>query len=208
MATWNEPPPPPAPTGINVFPANPEAVVCWKGNIPDQIINVDFFKFGYVDQVLTITGRYIPAVSATVSPDAPFEQQISVTTGVSTTDTDTKQFGASLGVAGSIGSIGLSISETIQHSTTWSQSTTVTNTFKLQSTKGMISGVWWQLVYDYTIDGTLAVWTNGRRDNQGHSFRSQIKKYGDRFIEAQFPAESVARFDVIAGELFKNSTKL
>lgn len=160
MSNWKTVPPP-VPTGINNFPSSPPAVQVSQVNLPDQTLGSPFEGGIFTDivnkltnQVLTVTGKWEKVVSCSASPATPFNQTDSVTTGTSTTDTTTKSFSASLGVAGSLLSISESMTESFSHTVTVSESKTISQEFQVTPKEGEISAIWWQMVYTFTITGT------------------------------------------------------
>ncbi len=189
IVTWNKIPAPPAPTGINQFPAAPPIIQVAQTKLPDQkkqLTDIIIIEQVHCDQILTVTAQWKKVLSCTASPSTPFNQTDSVTTGTSTTDTITKSFSASLGVAASLGSIGASMSETFSHSITMSKSKTISQQFSVTPTKEEISAIWWQLVYTYTIKGKVKLLMEGKASDET-PFTTTISNADETFISTVYP---------------------
>jgi hypothetical protein len=192
MSNWKPVPPPPAPTGINQFPATPPTVQVSQTSLPDQKEGIVKLFIGEIyndltGQILTVTGHWQKVVSFTASPTTPFSQTDSVTTGTSTTDTTTNSFSASLGVAGSLGSISASMTHTFSHSVTLSESKTISQEFQVIPKTGEVSAIWWQLVHTYTITGTSAAVVAGER-GPSQAFTKQLVSTAKTFVSSTYPA--------------------
>jgi hypothetical protein len=197
MSTWNPVPPPPAPTGINNFPSTPPVVKVSQVNLPDQTVDLHpGLEFGpklvnkLTNQVLTVTGKWEKVVSCTASPETPFNQTDSVTTGTSTTNTTTKSFSDSLGVAESFLSISASMTESFSHSVTVSESKTISQEFQVTPKEGEISAIWWQMVYTYTITGTSTI-VFGSQAFPSKSFTKELVNSAKTFVSTIYPASTV-----------------
>lgn len=195
MSNWKPVPAPPAPTGINQFPATPTTVQVFQTSLPDQkevLQKTTAFGELYNDltgQILTVTGHWQKVVSCTASPTTPFSQTDSVTTGTSTTDTTTNSFSTSLGVAGSLGSISASLTHTISHSITLSESKTISQEFLVTPKTGEVSAIWWLLVHTYTITGTsTAIWTANGHRWPSQAFTKKLVSTAKTFVSTTYPA--------------------
>lgn len=194
MSNWNPILQPPAPTQINQFPDVPLPVQVSQTNLKDQkkVINMGagmIYTKEFKDQVLTITCQWKKIVSATVTPETPFSQTVSVTTGTSTTDTTTQSFSESLGVGGKLASISASMTETFSHSITLSKSKTVSRDFQIKSTAGSVSAIWWQKVYTYTINGTIIRSIFGSK-GVSEPFTTKMEASESTFVSTQYPIDS------------------
>ncbi len=198
--TWTEVPPPPAPTAINDFPATPPRIQVARLELPNKVITqgpLDL-KISRLSQVLTVYGQWTKLVSGTATVDSPFSQSESYTTGTVTTDSTTKSFSVSLGVSGSLGSIGGSLSESFTHTVSLSESKTVTSTFNISPKSGSVSLIWWQLVHTFEIDFAELFEFGGKKLElqPGHV---RLVNRAQEYISTQFPAVSDALVEVDDG---------
>ncbi len=198
--TWTEVPPPPAPTAINDFPATPPRIQVARLELPNEMVSKEplGLTISRLSQVLTVYGQWTKLVSGTATVDSPFSQSESYTTGTVTTDSTTKSFSVSLGVSGSLGSIGGSLSESFTHTVSLSESKTVTSTFNISPKSGSVSLIWWQLVHTFEIDfAELVEFGDKKLELQpGHV---RLVNRAQEYISTQFPAVSDAQVEVTGG---------
>ncbi|WP_417449161.1 hypothetical protein [Kordiimonas sp.] len=153
MSNWTPLTPPPAPSGISIFPDTPEKQTLCSYGLLDKLS----FTYGFlVGLTVTVNAQWLKIVEGTSQPSSPFSQSVSVTRGTSTTNTDTHKFSASLGVADSLFSVGASISESISNTVTFSESVTDSITFTISNDTAPVSAVWWQLQYSFDLSGGIA----------------------------------------------------
>jgi hypothetical protein len=115
MSDWQELPPPPSPTGINLFPPNPPRVVAWSEQLP----NPDGRStpgWAYRNITLKIFEWWQPLFQVTATKDAPYQKTIEVVEGTEITDVTTTTVTKSLGLKiGGIVEIGTNISSVTSH---------------------------------------------------------------------------------------------
>lgn len=184
MCAWIDLPPPPSPTGISQFPANPTEVVLFQTRLPDrrillyglpyEIRNISpsvivNFLHGYTfnpiatyidcsNLTIKVIGRWEQLISGTATPHASFTHTKSVTSGTTLTDTVTSTFGLTLGVKPTPIEVGQSLSLAIGRSVALTQSETLSTAFSSSSKAGeRVSTTWWQKVIEYRLDGQLLV---------------------------------------------------
>lgn len=172
---WTPVPPPPAPTGINQWPAAPTPTLCWQGPLPNVGI-------GVTDLTLTVTGVYQLVLEATVSPNISFSKTITRVKGASFTVGTEEEFSASLGVGNDFVDIGAGLSRVTTHQTTLSASITEEWLYDLTSSSGQVSIAIWQLVYTYTITGVIDLGFQKLR------FTVTMVDDVDAFPQTQYPA--------------------
>lgn len=190
--TWRDVPLPPGPTGINLWPASPPATTCWTGNLPDQIYPAS----SLTARTLTVTGVYVPVLQATVSPNVSFSKTITYQVGASFTQGNSEAFSTTLGLsADDWGSISAGLTQTTSSSLTLSASTTLTYECDLKSDQGEVSVTIWQLVYTYTVSGTL----NFREMDGPMYLGGTVVSYSDTFSQWQYPSASTAAVRNAAG---------
>jgi hypothetical protein len=176
--SWTSVPVPPAPTGINEWPTSPPAVTCWEGALPDEGNNT------ITSQTLTVTGIYQSVLQATASPSFSINKTITYEKGASFTQETETEFGLSLGIqAADFATIGANLTQTTSYSTTLYASTTTSYDFILQSTSESVSVCVWQLVYTYTINGTINISGFG-----SSPFTYVMVDATDTFSSTQYPA--------------------
>ena len=149
---WPNIPSPPSPTGINQFPNAPSSVVVYNQSIPNQDAILK-----YTNLNLKIEAQWKLVVSATATPATPFSQSVSVTTGSSSTKTNTQEFSGSFGLISDFFSIGAKVSDTISESVTISVSDTVSEDFGISPKNETVTACWWQLYIKYTITGEYSI---------------------------------------------------
>ncbi len=192
IANWNDIPPPPSPHGINQFPGISRPFELSSKSIPDQtkiISPLILEKLIHKNQEIKVFAQWEKVVSCTASPATPFSQSVSITTGTAITDTQTKQYAASMGVSGDMGSISASITETFSHSVTFSTSTTVSDNFSVAPKSGQISVVWWQLTHIFVLTGTEEITLEGKILKSGH-YKSIVRNHLKTFVSTSFPKDA------------------
>ena len=147
-----------------------------------------------MSQTLIIGARWCKVVSCTASPSTPFSQQDSITTGTSSTKTNTESFSASLGVKADFGSIGASLSRTTSTSITFSEEEEITQTFNVEPKDGQATVIWWQLERKYIIRGIsqTIIKSSKNKDHAGpvKAFTTELVKRDKTFVATQYPVQS------------------
>lgn len=151
MTTWSAIAAPPAPPGFAKSPALPAMQPIFTTSLPDT------FSLSYgllIGLELTVNAQWQKVLEGTSQPASPFNQQQSVTMGVSASQTDTTKMSAAFGCKDDLFSLGGSISKSVARTITLSASVTDTISFSVQNSDTPVTGVWWQLCYIYDVTGS------------------------------------------------------
>jgi hypothetical protein len=112
---------------------------------------------------LTVEGEWVLLAAATITPDTPFDQQLTLEEGVTTSESEERSFATNFGISIGIPKIGLgaelsaSLSKTVSTSVT-THSLTATTTALTASTGHPHAVFWfWQLQTRLRVDGTHIV---------------------------------------------------
>jgi len=156
---WIKLPLPPAPKGDYDFPVSPTYQIVGREQLPDITFpsKVRGMEIVHSNRTLTIEGRWERIVEGIATPNAPFKQTQSTTTGSSKTTSYELGYSITASVNILFASVESTISANFGQSFTFSEEKTVSQEFTFQSPKGIVTLCWWQGDFNctYRYNATL-----------------------------------------------------
>ena len=162
---------PPAPEAVGDIPDSPPEQILYEKDLkpiscrvhPEAVLfTIPFPLLTLADPTiervrtakLTVKGKWQNLFTTTIKPGCKFSRTVETSYGVTSSNSQTTEFGTDIGAKGDIASINAKLKKVVQSTYTLSENTKVTSTIEKLLDK-MTTICWWQEVLTFETSGTI-----------------------------------------------------